>query len=161
MRKILLWSSLAMFALAPQLAFADSHESAEMVNKAAMEAKSELNKLKFSASKARIKAINARKAAEEAAEGADEEKISMTKNMSMEAEKASMEAADKVAMAMKSLEDMEAKMVATHEIVAGDNLWNLAKTNYGDATMWPKIQEANEGIKVKSLQIGGSLTIPK
>ena len=174
MKKLLLWSSVAMLTLAPQLAFADGHESAElankieMANKAVMAAKKEVKKLKFSASKAKIKAIHARKAAEEAAEGSDEEKITMTKDMSMEADKASMEATtmvkeaeDVLFMASSSVEDLEGMMVSTHEIVAGDNLWNLAKTNYGDATMWPKIQEANEGVKAKSLQIGDSLTIPK
>ena len=197
MKKLLLWSSVAMFALAPQFAIADGHESAElaskleMAKKAVMAAKTEAKKLNFSSSKAKIKAISARKAAEEAAKGTDEEKTTMTKNMSMEADKAAMmakglarEAGEVVFMAKNTVMDLEAKMtpaeevveepaseevasseetmmVSTHEVVAGDTLWDLARTNYGNALMWPKIQTANEGVVILDLEIGGTLNIPK
>ncbi len=48
-----------------------------------------------------------------------------------------------------------------HVIVAGDNYWNLAKKFYGDATMWSKLDEANPGYRVRGLQIGDSLVVPK
>lgn len=48
----------------------------------------------------------------------------------------------------------------THEIVAGDTLWDIAKKSYGDATMWKKIAEANPDAKARRLAIGGKLVIP-
>jgi len=47
-----------------------------------------------------------------------------------------------------------------HVIAAGDNLWDLAKTYYGDATMWTKIAEANPSANPKDLVIGETLAIP-
>ncbi|WP_394688000.1 5'-nucleotidase C-terminal domain-containing protein [Hoeflea sp.] len=59
-------------------------------------------------------------------------------------------AAEEPAMASKS-----------HVIVAGDTLWDLAKTFYGDGAMWSKIAEANPSADPADLTIGGSLTIPE
>jgi 5'-nucleotidase/UDP-sugar diphosphatase len=47
-----------------------------------------------------------------------------------------------------------------HVITAGDTLWDLAKTYYGDATMWEKIAEANPSVESGDLTIGETLTIP-
>jgi len=47
-----------------------------------------------------------------------------------------------------------------HLIASGDTLWDLAKTYYGDATMWTKIAEANPSANAKDLLIGETLAIP-
>jgi 5'-nucleotidase/UDP-sugar diphosphatase len=41
-----------------------------------------------------------------------------------------------------------------HVITAGDTLWDLAKTYYGDGTMWSKIAEANPSVDPTDLTIG-------
>lgn len=46
-------------------------------------------------------------------------------------------------------------------IKAGDNLWNIAKSQYGDALMWKKIEIANGVKNVHRLQIGERIKIPK
>ena len=48
----------------------------------------------------------------------------------------------------------------THMIVAGDNLWNLAKSYYGDGRKWKMIAEANPGAVVRNLVIGSELAVP-
>lgn len=48
----------------------------------------------------------------------------------------------------------------THMIVAGDNLWNLAKSYYGDGQKWKMIADANPGTVVRNLVIGSQLAIP-
>ena len=47
-----------------------------------------------------------------------------------------------------------------HVVAAGDNLWDLAKTYYGDATMWNRIAEANPSANPNNLVIGETLSIP-
>ncbi|VVT01703.1 5'-nucleotidase C-terminal domain-containing protein [Hoeflea sp. EC-HK425] len=47
-----------------------------------------------------------------------------------------------------------------HVIAAGDTLWDLARTYYGDATMWTKIAEANPSATAKDLVVGETLSIP-
>jgi 5'-nucleotidase / UDP-sugar diphosphatase len=47
-----------------------------------------------------------------------------------------------------------------HVIAAGDNFWDLAKTYYGDATMWTMIAEANPSANPQDLVIGETLSIP-
>ena len=47
-----------------------------------------------------------------------------------------------------------------HVIAAGDNFWDLAKTYYGDATMWTMIAEANPSANPQNLVIGETLSIP-
>jgi 5'-nucleotidase len=47
-----------------------------------------------------------------------------------------------------------------HVIAAGDNFWDLAKTYYGDATMWTMIAETNPSANPKDLVIGETLSIP-
>ncbi len=47
-----------------------------------------------------------------------------------------------------------------HVIASGDNFWELAKTYYGDATMWTRIAEANPSANPKNLVIGETLSIP-
>ncbi|MEM9999369.1 MAG: 5'-nucleotidase C-terminal domain-containing protein [Pseudomonadota bacterium] len=49
----------------------------------------------------------------------------------------------------------------THTIVAGDNYWNLAREFYGDATMWPKLREANPDAAARALTIGSELVVPE
>lgn len=48
----------------------------------------------------------------------------------------------------------------THVIVAGDTLWDLAKTYYGNAKQWHKLVAANRNIKPHRLLVGEKLTIP-
>ncbi|WP_417419057.1 5'-nucleotidase C-terminal domain-containing protein [Hoeflea sp.] len=47
-----------------------------------------------------------------------------------------------------------------HVVAAGDTLWDLAKTYYGDGTMWSRIAEANPSANPKDLVIGETLSIP-
>ena len=47
-----------------------------------------------------------------------------------------------------------------HEVMAGDNLWDIAKEMYGDGTKWMMIMDANPGINPKNLKIGSKLTVP-
>jgi len=47
-----------------------------------------------------------------------------------------------------------------HEVVAGDNLWNLAKQFYGDGSKWKMIAEANPDINPKNLKVGSKLNVP-
>lgn len=47
-----------------------------------------------------------------------------------------------------------------HEVVAGDNLWDIAMEMYGDGTKWMMIVDANPGINPKNLKIGSTLTVP-
>ncbi|MFK0161935.1 5'-nucleotidase C-terminal domain-containing protein [Rhizobium sp. NPDC090279] len=52
------------------------------------------------------------------------------------------------------------KTPATHVVVAGDTLWDLAKTYYGNARQWRKIVAANRNIKPHHLSVGEKLRIP-
>ncbi len=45
-------------------------------------------------------------------------------------------------------------------VVAGDNLWNLAKKFYGDGRMWTRIRDANPDARPQALKIGMTLSIP-
>lgn len=49
---------------------------------------------------------------------------------------------------------------ATHVVVSGDTLWDLAKKYYGDYYQWTKIQKANGGIDPYRVPIGKKLIIP-
>lgn len=48
----------------------------------------------------------------------------------------------------------------THVIVAGDTLWDIAKTYYGNANQWHKLVAANRNIKPHHLTIGEKLRVP-
>ncbi|MEL6201485.1 MAG: 5'-nucleotidase C-terminal domain-containing protein [Pseudomonadota bacterium] len=48
-----------------------------------------------------------------------------------------------------------------HTIVAGDNFWDLAGEFYGDATMWPKLSEANPDLSAGGLPIGAEIVVPE
>ena len=52
------------------------------------------------------------------------------------------------------------KTPTTHVVVAGDTLWDLAKTYYGNARQWRKLVAANRNIKPHHLTIGEKLRIP-
>lgn len=62
--------------------------------------------------------------------------------------------------AMEETASEDAMAPKTHTVVRGDNYWDLAKTYYGDGTMWKKIAEANPGASAGSLTIGTELVIP-
>ncbi|MCO5070587.1 MAG: 5'-nucleotidase C-terminal domain-containing protein [Rhizobiaceae bacterium] len=47
-----------------------------------------------------------------------------------------------------------------HVVVAGDNLWKIAETYYGDGNKWQVIAEANPQYKPKFLPVGATLKIP-
>jgi 5'-nucleotidase len=47
-----------------------------------------------------------------------------------------------------------------HVIVKGDTFWDLAKTAYGDGTLWRKIAEANPNAEPRRLRIGMEIVIP-
>ncbi|MFT4184580.1 MAG: 5'-nucleotidase C-terminal domain-containing protein [Rhizobium sp.] len=52
------------------------------------------------------------------------------------------------------------KTPATHVIVAGDTLWDIAKTYYGNANEWHKLLAANRNLKPHRLLVGEALKIP-
>jgi 5'-nucleotidase len=52
------------------------------------------------------------------------------------------------------------KTPTTHVVVAGDTLWDLAKTYYGSASQWHKLVAANRNIKPHHLSVGEKLKIP-
>ncbi len=60
---------------------------------------------------------------------------------------------------MKKDDAMMAK--GDYTVKAGDNLWNIARKQYGDAQMWKKIEDANGVENVRRLKIGQMLKIPK
>ena len=47
-----------------------------------------------------------------------------------------------------------------HVVASGDTLWELARSYYGDATMWTKIAEANPSANPNDLVVGETLMIP-
>jgi 5'-nucleotidase len=53
-----------------------------------------------------------------------------------------------------------AQAEGTHTIVAGDTLWDIAESVYGDGTKWRRIAEANPGVVPRRLLVGNALTIP-
>jgi 5'-nucleotidase len=54
----------------------------------------------------------------------------------------------------------QATTPATHVIVTGDTLWDLAKHYYGDAELWRKLLAANGKLNPRKLPLGRDLTIP-
>lgn len=54
---------------------------------------------------------------------------------------------------------MQPKMVDGYEIKKGDNLWNIAKDNLGDAQMWKSIKDMNGVKNVRNLKIGDTLKL--
>ena len=49
---------------------------------------------------------------------------------------------------------------ATHTVVNGDTLWDLAKKYYGDYYQWTKIQKANGNLNPYTIPVGKKLLIP-
>lgn len=58
--------------------------------------------------------------------------------------------------------DVRAVTIAerSHFIVAGDNMYNIARRYYGESCGWKKIIEANPRIDFSVLRVGQTLTIP-
>ncbi|SCB12216.1 5'-nucleotidase C-terminal domain-containing protein [Rhizobium hainanense] len=52
------------------------------------------------------------------------------------------------------------KTPTTHVVIAGDTLWDIAKTYYGNAKQWHKLVAANRNIKPHHLTVGEKLRIP-
>ncbi|PZM10323.1 bifunctional metallophosphatase/5'-nucleotidase [Rhizobium tubonense] len=52
------------------------------------------------------------------------------------------------------------KTPTTHVAASGDTFWVLAKTYYGDATLWRKLAAANRNINPRHLPVGHELKIP-
>ncbi|WP_349956274.1 5'-nucleotidase C-terminal domain-containing protein [Rhizobium sp. ZPR3] len=52
------------------------------------------------------------------------------------------------------------KTPTTHVVIAGDTLWDIAKTYYGNAKQWHKLVAANHNIKPHHLTVGEKLRIP-
>jgi 5'-nucleotidase/UDP-sugar diphosphatase len=53
-----------------------------------------------------------------------------------------------------------AKTPTTHVIAAGDTLWDLSKTFYGDGADWRKLAAANRHVSPRHLMVGEVLQIP-
>ena len=49
----------------------------------------------------------------------------------------------------------------TYEVVAGDNLWNIAIKAYGDGLMWNNIAEANNLTNPDIIHTGNILILPR
>ena len=52
-------------------------------------------------------------------------------------------------------------MAGEYMVKSGDTLWTIAKTHYGDAVMWKKIEDANGVENVRNLKVGQMLKLPK
>ncbi|MET0749194.1 MAG: 5'-nucleotidase C-terminal domain-containing protein [Rhizobium sp.] len=52
------------------------------------------------------------------------------------------------------------KLPTTHRIVAGDTLWDLAKTFYGKGAEWRKLAAANRHVAPRRLLVGTELQVP-
>ncbi|MBL4598116.1 MAG: 5'-nucleotidase C-terminal domain-containing protein [Rhizobiaceae bacterium] len=85
-------------------------------------------------------------------------KDAMAKVMKKDAMAKTGEPMKKDAMKMDA---MKPKMEGGYIIKAGDNLWNIARSHYGDATMWKKIQAANDNLNLNNLKIGDEIMLPK
>ena len=48
----------------------------------------------------------------------------------------------------------------TYKVKAGDTLWKLAATHYGNGNQWKKIADANPGLTPSTLKVGQTITIP-
>lgn len=114
----------------------------------------------------------------ETAEGAMQKAGEAVEKMAEGAKDMMDKAAGEAGDAMKKMQDggeateekpMEAAagsdtMAATdgnsHTIAAGDTLWDIAATQYGDPTKWRMIAEANPGVQPKRLHVGAMLTLP-
>ncbi|MGV1834493.1 5'-nucleotidase C-terminal domain-containing protein [Rhizobium rhizogenes] len=64
------------------------------------------------------------------------------------------------AVAPATQTDEPPKTPTTHVIVAGDTLWDLAKTYYGNPNDWHKLLAANRNFKPHRLLVGEELKIP-
>jgi 5'-nucleotidase len=53
-----------------------------------------------------------------------------------------------------------AKTPTTHVIAAGDTLWDLAETFYGDGARWRKLANANRRASPRHLLVGQELRVP-
>jgi 5'-nucleotidase/UDP-sugar diphosphatase len=71
-----------------------------------------------------------------------------------------MAAAEEAAPSEDTAAEAAAMPGKQHVIAAGDTLWDLARTYYGDATMWTKIAEANPSAAATDLVVGETLSIP-
>jgi 5'-nucleotidase len=78
----------------------------------------------------------------------------------MKEEAAAGESMEKTEMAAAEGEEATMAEGNMHEVMAGDNLWNIAKTVYGDGSKWMMIMEANPDINPHNLKIGSKLTVP-
>ncbi|AKH99103.1 5'-nucleotidase/2',3'-cyclic phosphodiesterase-like hydrolase [Hoeflea sp. IMCC20628] len=84
-----------------------------------------------------------------------------SKDLTTSAPMISEEAAPSEDATMTKEAPADAAMTGKEHIVAsGDNLWDLAKTYYGDANMWNMIAEANPSANPKNLVVGETLSIP-
>lgn len=49
----------------------------------------------------------------------------------------------------------------TYTVVSGDNLWNIAVSQYGDGYAWTKIASANKLVNPNLIHAGNVLTLPR
>jgi 5'-nucleotidase len=84
----------------------------------------------------------------------------MDKDAAMEGESMKDEAAETTEMAAAEGDKPMMAESGMHEVVAGDNLWNIARQTYGDGTKWMMIMEANPDIDPNNLKIGSKLNVP-
>jgi 5'-nucleotidase len=47
-----------------------------------------------------------------------------------------------------------------YTVKAGDTLWKIAATHYGNGNQWKKIADANPGLSPSALKVGQTINIP-
>ncbi|EKF42389.1 5'-nucleotidase [Nitratireductor indicus C115] len=115
--------------------------------------------MKGAAEGAKTMMDDAAKKADEAMKGAADD----AKSMADDAKGMMDKAKDEAASAMQKMEgDGKAAMaeIKTHTIAAGDTLWDIAKSYYGDPGKWQDIAKANPSVKARKLEVGSTLNLP-
>ncbi len=100
----------------------------------------------------------------EAMEKTADDAASATEGAAVKVEEVAENAAEATGeMASKTAEDAEKMMDGdknTYTIARGDTLWEIARAQYGDATKWRDIADANPQMDPGRLKVGMVITLP-
>ncbi|MBN7756788.1 5'-nucleotidase C-terminal domain-containing protein [Nitratireductor aquimarinus] len=110
---------------------------------------------------------SAKKMADDAGEAMEktaDDAASATEGAAVKVEEVAENAAEATGeMASKTAEDAEKMMDGdknTYTIARGDTLWEIARAQYGDATKWRDIADANPQMDPGRLKVGMVITLP-